>query len=285
MDVILVRYAELGLKSRKVRTRFERMLVDNIMSMLAHDGVEALVSSENGRFYIESNDIEGAARSIKRVFGVASISIAKKVQGGLVEFREAAATLSKLRLTQGQTFKVEARRTGSHTFTSMQAAAEIGEAILEANAGRGIRVDIHHPDVIFYVEIRGGHAYIFTDYIEGPAGLPMGSQGKVLAVLETREDAVAAWLMMKRGCKCIIIGPEDAVAVLRGWDPEIRVIKTESVQDAALRHHVSALVYGFRIKDMDRIVHLRSPLPIFFPLIGMENEEIERRLASISRCH
>jgi len=281
MDVILVRYAEVGLKSRGVRSRFERILIDNMMSILAHDGIEAIISMDQGRLFVESGDVARAAQAIKRVFGVASISIAKKVSGGLPEFREAAAEYSKTAMSEGQTFKVEARRTGTHPFTSMQAAAQLGEAILEADPARKVKVDLHHPDVIVYAEIRGSLCYIFSQYIDGPGGFPMGSQGKVLAVLEKEEDSVAAWLVMKRGCRCVAMGHQGAIDILKRWDPDLRVVEPMDPAEAAIHYRASAVVYGLSIKDIERISKLNMSVPVFYPLIGMENDEINKRLASI----
>ena len=74
MDLILVRYAELGIKSPAVRRRFERILVDNILSALAGRRVEAIVSAERGRVFVKADLIDEAIRAIVRVFGVASAS-------------------------------------------------------------------------------------------------------------------------------------------------------------------------------------------------------------------
>ena len=74
MDLILVRYAEMGLKSQAVRKRFERILVDNMMSNLAEAGLEALITTEQGRIFVEPQDIDRAIKVLKRVMGVASLS-------------------------------------------------------------------------------------------------------------------------------------------------------------------------------------------------------------------
>ena len=77
MAVLLIRYAEIGLKSAPVRARFERQLKDNILNMLAEDGVEALVTKRGARYYVEATDPQKAVESVKKVFGVASISVAE----------------------------------------------------------------------------------------------------------------------------------------------------------------------------------------------------------------
>ena len=56
MDTILVRYCEIGLKSDPVRRRFETILEQNMVSMLAADSVEAVVKRGNARFYVETEE-------------------------------------------------------------------------------------------------------------------------------------------------------------------------------------------------------------------------------------
>ena len=53
MAILLLRYAEIGLKSTPVRKRFESTLKDNMLNMLMEDGVEALVTNKGARFYVE----------------------------------------------------------------------------------------------------------------------------------------------------------------------------------------------------------------------------------------
>src|SRR5512139_3919597 len=95
MDLILVRYAEVGLKSRGVRKRFERILMDNMLSILAHDGVEALVSNDQGRIFVQAEDQVKAARSLQKVFGVASVSPVVRCGSGMEEMRETVSRLSR----------------------------------------------------------------------------------------------------------------------------------------------------------------------------------------------
>ncbi|HSV42220.1 MAG TPA: THUMP domain-containing protein [Methanomassiliicoccales archaeon] len=283
MDVILVRYAEVGLKSRTVRSRFERILMDNMMSMMAHNGLEALINCDQGRLFVETNDVPKGCAVLQRVFGIASVSPALKVSSEMQSMRDAAAAYSRTFMPEGASFKVEARRQGTHTYTSMQAAALVGEAILEANADRKVRVDLHKPDHIVYVEIRGPLAYIFADYLDGPAGLPMSSQGKVLAVLREEKDTVAAWLIMKRGCKVVALAKPDSVPaqILRAWDPDIKVVDNEDLSFMIMRHKAAAVVYGYGIKDMDIIKKVHLEVPAFYPLVGMGQDEIDRRLNAI----
>ena len=75
MDVILVRYAEVGLKSPGVRRYFENILIDNILNNLAHHQIEALVDCEQGRIHVTTDKIEAAIPVLTKVFGVAFLSL------------------------------------------------------------------------------------------------------------------------------------------------------------------------------------------------------------------
>jgi len=279
MDLILVRYAEMGLKSRAVRKRFESILIGNLMSALAAQGLEGLVTTEQGRIFVEAEDQALAARALARVFGVASISPVRCSSSDMAEMREVIADFSLPLLSRGKRFAVRARRTGDHPYTSVDLGRELGSAVFLANEDKGIRVDLTEPDVEIFVEVRDRKAYIFSSYVPGPGGLPLGSQGKVVALLEKERDAVAAWLIMKRGCRVIGLGDEGSPAVrtLRAWDPELKVFSPGEMTEAIWRHRALGAVFGLVLEEFDRIKAIEVPVPAFFPLVGMGEKEIEER--------
>jgi thiamine biosynthesis protein ThiI len=60
-------------------------------------------------------------------------------------------------------------------------------------------VDVHSPEEIINVEIRKV-AYIYSITIPGPGGLPVGTNGKAMALLSGGIDSpVAAYMIAKRG--------------------------------------------------------------------------------------
>lgn len=96
------------------------------------------------------------------------------------------------------TFKVFTRRNEkSYPMTSMEVSAELGHFLLEAYPG--LSVDVHSPQEIINVEIRKV-AYIYSITIPGPGGLPVGTNGKGMALLSGGIDSpVAAYMIAKRG--------------------------------------------------------------------------------------
>ncbi|MDD1773355.1 MAG: THUMP domain-containing protein, partial [Methanomassiliicoccales archaeon] len=142
MDLILVRYAEMGLKSPTVRRRFEKVLIDNIMAAVAEKRIEAIVESERGRIYVRTDRIEEAMESISRVFGVASLSRAIETLAIMEDVRSVAVEYSRTLLGKDYTFAMRVRRTGTHPFTSSDVARDVGAAVLEANRDMGVTVDL-----------------------------------------------------------------------------------------------------------------------------------------------
>jgi thiamine biosynthesis protein ThiI len=283
MGSILVRYAELGLKSRSVRRRFESILVDNLMVSMANQRLEGIVTTEYGRIFVEVDDVASASKALSRVFGVSSVSPVVRCSSDMEEMKRRIAEISIPLLEEGQSFAVRARRTGNHPFTSMDIGRELGSAVYLANERKGVRVDLTDPDVEIFAEVREKKAYLFSTYVPGPGGLPLGSQGKVIALLEQERDALAAWLIMKRGCRAVALGAEGSAAVraLKAWDQGLRVAEPTDLVEAVRRHRAQAVVLGLTLKDFERIKGISLPVPAFFPLVGMDDAEIESRLQGI----
>lgn len=275
VSTLLIRYAEIGLKSAPVRKRFENQLKDNILTMLMEDGVEALVNKKGARYYVEATDPEAAVRSVRKVFGVASISVAEVCGSSMEEMCAAAAEYSKGRLSEGQSFAVKARREGSQSYTSMDVGREVGSAIFIANEHLGIKVDLTDPDVVFFVEVRDNMAYIFQDYIRCHAGLPVGSQGKVIAIADDDRGLVSAWLMMKRGCRVALRG-ESYLELLRQYDPLMRSVGPDYVAKNTFGY-----VLGTRMEEVGKVDVSEYNLPVFFPTAGMTDEEVSQLAEAI----
>jgi len=67
-------------------------------------------------------------------------------------------------------------------------------------------VDLEHAEQVIHVEVLPAETYISLDRVEGPGGLPVGSSGTVAALLSGGIDSpVAAWRMMKRGCRVLFV--------------------------------------------------------------------------------
>ncbi len=276
MGIILIRYCEIGLKSLPVRKRFEVTLRDNILSLLANDGIEALITSTEGRFFLESDDTDGCLSVLRRTFGIASVSVAVTCSSDMEDICSTAAEYSRGRIGKGESFAVRARREGSHSYNSMELAKEAGSAIFLANQDIGAKVSLSDPDREIYIEVRNSSAYIFDAYVNCPGGLPMGSQGKVLAEIDGDRSVVSAWTMMRRGCRVFVTGGGDD-SVLRMYDPELRRFESEE----QCNKDILAKISGAGVDTFLSYDNGGSDTPVFFPTVGMTDEETSDLLAHI----
>jgi thiamine biosynthesis protein ThiI len=195
---IIVRYGELALKSERVRRRFERGLIDNIR--LALKGIDYNLTQERGRIFISASQVNSAVKRLTRVPGIVSVSPSVKVDATMNAIRSAAVKAAKKTLTSGKTFAIRTRRVGKHAFSSQDVNIAVGSAVLKAIPKAS--VDLSAPDQEISIEIRDKNAYVFTTTAAGVGGLPVDSQGNVVALLSGGIDSpVAAYLMMKRGCR------------------------------------------------------------------------------------
>ena len=178
--------------------QFTRRLADNLRDALRAEGVEARVRGDWNRTYIETDDPK-AADVACRVYGVQSVSVGEERPWSTMEDLVAAGETIFRPHVAGKQFAVRARRLGKSRaipFTSMDLQAALGAVLQPHSAG----VNLSRPEVTAYVEINTRQAIFFPDRQTGPGGIPLGAQGRALALVSGGFDsAVAAWMMLRRG--------------------------------------------------------------------------------------
>lgn len=290
--VILVRYGELALKSHRVRRRFEEKLMKNIVNALHEKNIDCIVSSKRGRIYVHTNDEEDSIQFLKRIFGIVSVSISIETTSNLDDICKISVESSKKLLKKNQTFAVRVRRTGSHKFSSQEAAVIIGKEILDNN---DCSVNLTKPDIIIFVEIRDNKSYIYSEKVSCSGGFPVGTQGRIISLISDKNSITASWLIMKRGCNIIPIifknTDVELLEILKNWGSilkqrklqfddmnnidnlemlcnEINKIIHEAQADALVINEKKPEECNFKVDDY-------IDVPIFRPLIGMTDKEIE----------
>lgn len=186
---ILIRYGELVLK-KKNRKTFIKTLEQNIQHIT---GEKPQV--EFDRMYL--NYTEENLKNLNYVFGISSYSPVVVVENDIEIFK---STILKMVEPAAKTFKIAARRNFKKIeLTSNQINHALGGFVLKNTQ---MKVDVHNPDQTFYVEVRNGRTYIFSKYINGLGGLPVGVSGRILHLISGGFDSpVAAYELMKRGLK------------------------------------------------------------------------------------
>ncbi|MBZ9570195.1 tRNA 4-thiouridine(8) synthase ThiI [Methanobrevibacter sp. TMH8] len=202
-NLIIARYGEIGIKSPRVRARFERKLKSNIESAF-----DCRINISQGRVFVFPNDFDEAYEKLKRIFGVVSFSPAICTVTSFEDIEKALSNYSdKLAdedlIDSDTPFAIRCRRVGNHDFSSQELAAFAGGVIIEK---LGCPVDLSNPKLEIFVEVRDNETYIYHKKIKGPGGLPLGTQGRLVALISSGIDSpVAAYLMMKRGCSITAI--------------------------------------------------------------------------------
>jgi thiamine biosynthesis protein ThiI len=203
MGLILVRYGEIALKGQN-RSYFFRKLRRNVRLCLKENSVDGRVWQEGQRIYLETGQTDRAIEVVQRVFGIVSLSPVQVVPADLDAIaQEAVALANRVGLGPERSFRVTARRADkSFPLISPEIQRRVGAEVVAATNAPVDLSDAASLDI--GVEIQRGRALVFGETVAGPGGLPLGSQGRVVALLSSGIDSpVAAWLMMKRGCGVI----------------------------------------------------------------------------------
>jgi len=200
-EVILCKYGEIILKGAN-RASFEAKLVKELRARAALYGKFSVHYSQS-TIYIEPHDefadLDGMLEATRRVFGIAGVTRAAVCEKNMDAILACAKEYLAPSLYGVKTFKADAKRSDKRfPLPSPQIAAEVGGAIL--SSVKGIRVDIHNPEVVVRVEIREDGAYLHAGQTKGAGGMPYRSGGKGLLLLSGGIDSpVAGFMMAKRG--------------------------------------------------------------------------------------
>ncbi|MCE4614784.1 MAG: tRNA 4-thiouridine(8) synthase ThiI [Desulfurococcales archaeon] len=198
--VYLIRYSEPAVKGSYTRSKMISRMILNIRKALGFNRVNVnRVYHEHARIIVEVDQYDLLIDKIlSNVFGVKSFSPACFTDtADLRRISEVALELfcNKIR---GKEFMVRVRRTGKHPFTSKDAEREIGGFLYDNCNPR--KVNLTNPEYAIHIEIRDNTSYLYDKIVDGPGGLPLGSESKVLTLFSGGFDsALSAWMVMKRG--------------------------------------------------------------------------------------
>ncbi len=198
----LIKYGEIGTKGKN-RYLFEDALCRQIRRALKKIDGQFIVSKEQGRIYVECDtdfDYDEAVAKLKTVFGILWICPMMQIEdNGFDDLAEQTVKyLKDVYKGKEMTFKVKARRARkNYPLNSMEINMDLGEKILDAIPQ--MKVDVHKPDIELNVEIRN-KINIYSEFIPGPGGMPVGTNGKATLLLSGGIDSpVAGYMIAKRG--------------------------------------------------------------------------------------
>ncbi len=198
---VLVRFGEIGIKSKQTRRRMTNLLAKNIEAALEEAKISfSDIRIEYGRIFITTDEARQAAIVAAKVFGVVSTSPVVETFADKEMILDIGEALARKYFKKGLSFAVDGRRTGNHAYTSQEIRGFLGERILERLPELDLKVDLRSPQQSIYIEVRDERAYLFVESVTGVGGMPTGSQGKAVCTISTGLDSpVAAYKVMKRG--------------------------------------------------------------------------------------
>ena len=133
------------------------------------------------------------------MFGIAGLSLARPCEKDKDAILACARDFLDDQLRTARTFKVETKRADkSFPMTSIQLSQYVGGELHEAYDN--LEVDVHHPELTVYIEVRDYAAYVHAQPQPGAGGLPVGINGRAVSLLSGGIDSpVASWMIAKRG--------------------------------------------------------------------------------------
>lgn len=200
-EMFLLKLGEMVLKGLN-RHSFEDKLQANIHRRLNGLGRFRVYTRQSTTYVepMEDNcDMDAAWEAMKKVFGVVGLSRARACDKDKDAILRACHEYLDDRLRSARTFKVETRR-ADKTFpmTSIQLSQYVGGELDELYPN--LQVDVHHPELTVYVEIRDYAAFVHANPDPGAGGLPVGINGRAVSLLSGGIDSpVSSYMIAKRG--------------------------------------------------------------------------------------
>jgi thiamine biosynthesis protein ThiI len=293
-ELILVRYGEIGLKARHTRKRFENTLINNIKNALNREKITNNIKTQLGRIYVYTDQIDTSIKILQKIFGTTSISPAIKTTSDIKSITKAAVNISKEKITKNKSFALRVTRDGEHSYTSQDVAVVVGEAIRKATKAS---VNLTKPDFELFIEIRNKDTYFYIEKTRCVGGLPLGTQGKILILINTPFSILASWYLIRRGCKPVFTITNTKLQnnvskFMKEWhviSPSILINPEKLYQildKTSIEQKCDAIVTGHTLFDkngLSSIENLKKQvnLPILNPLIAMDKKEIIKKCKEV----
>lgn len=208
---------EMLLKSKPVRRAFANRLIHNMKDAAGQppDGSgETVIRREQGTFTVQSPD-PSIPEKLRRVFGITSIATIHRFESADLDRIVAEGRRFFEPAVTGKRYAVRCHRSGLTSFRSLDVAVRLGAALHPFSAG----VDLTHPEIVCRLDIHDSTVKFYADTLPAYGGLPIGTQGKAVALISGGIDSpVAAWYGLRRGLEvhylfCCLGGP------LQNWGP------------------------------------------------------------------
>ncbi|MBG22438.1 MAG: tRNA 4-thiouridine(8) synthase ThiI [Idiomarinaceae bacterium] len=214
MKFVIRLHAEITIKSKGVRKRYGKVLVNNLKKILQRvelppaAQVKVLWCWDRIEVNVDSNDAlvaEQIGDELQRIPGIAWFSQSHELPLNDCDSADFTPILQQVlatwapRLT-GRSFAVRVKRKGKHGFSSLDLERYIGGGVLQNVSDT--RVDLRKPDVELRIEVDNDLVRVFGDKQAGLGGFPLPTQETVVSLLSGGFDSsVASFQLLRRGAR------------------------------------------------------------------------------------
>jgi thiamine biosynthesis protein ThiI len=261
---IVVHYGEVGIKGKN-RAFFLGML-KRVLHRALEGAPSRAIQSLPGRLLLEFSrplSESETSRVLERIggtFGISHFSVCEVVSRDDPDALERAVVeitrRASARYSEPPSFRIASHRSDKQfPVTSVQLNARLGLAVVEALY---LPVDLRDPQLEIHVEILHDRFLLYGDRREGLDGLPVGSSGRVVALLSSGIDSpVAAYRMMGRGCRVSFVHFHSMPYTKQASvDLAIELVRQLS------RHHPTSRLYLVPLAAIQQKIVTQAPAPL-----------------------
>lgn len=281
----ILRFGELGLKSKTVRGSFQRALINNMLELAKRKKVELFVDKIRSQYHISSTTNEFEVENLlSHVIGIVAVDKIIKLDCGYESQSITEAVSNKLgTLDEQTTFGVRVKR--MYKFgekSSKYYEKEIGGGLLDLYPK--LSVDLSNPDIWIKLLIGAEGVFQIVKRFETSGGLPTGIQGDVLVNLKDEFTMLESYMIMRRGVRIIPVMDSkiEYVEQLSRFDPFVGH-RTNERDRVKFSHKRPAWgVIGMSIEEAEPYIGKRessvktTPMSTLSPLQGWTQNEISQ---------
>ena len=279
----ILRYGELGLKSRIVRRQFQSGLANNMENLADKYGVDLTPGRIRSIEVVTSNSKPAEVENLlSHVLGVVAIDPVYLISEDIDPELVAKSILQKdVNKGKKRTFGVRTKRIGPKGgYRSQDYSSQVGRYMVENDPY--LSVDLTNPNYWVRLILEPDKVWLLDERIPGPGGLPPGVQGDVLCKVVDEITLLSSFLVMRRGSRLIPLpeSKQDLVEILQQWDPYLgRKSKVRDLNGNMKQRHPWGVV-GISVEEGESHIERNEsdvktvPLSSLEPLCGWTDEEI-----------
>ena len=249
---VIVKTHELALKGKN-RPWFMRRLVNNLRIATRGTGVQSIWQGHMlvGLTLGGEADWLPVTDRVKQCFGVAKFFKAYDIPLDLDKVKEALPPLLEERVFDS--FRITANRADKRfPIKSEEINRDLGTYVKDVT---GARVDLSKPELEIYLDVLPTGILLYFDEVHGYGGLPVGVSGDVMAMLSGGIDSpVAAWHMMKRGCRAQFVHFHSYPLVDRS-----SIEKSMELADHLTRNQYTSSLFLAPLGDIQKKIIVSTP--------------------------